>query len=215
MNIISYMVRGKDVFLAGFAGLLIGLLALPILLNLSFVGIFGDSWLALAGFAIGFAILTAAGMLVARSLSKYLPIFLQLAKFIVVGVLNTLVDLGVLNLLIFAVGITLGPAYVVFKSISFIAAVSNSYVWNKYWTFGSGNKDTKEIAQFFAVSIVGFFLNVGIASAIANFVSIAGFSPQLMANVGALSGTVLGLIWNFLGYKFIVFKKTQDTYGSL
>lgn len=196
--------------MAGFAGLLIGLLALPVLLNLNFAGILGDSWLALLGFALGLAILTAAGMLVALSLSKSLPILLQLAKFIVVGVLNTLVDLGVLNLLIFVAGITLGPLYVVFKSISFVAAVSNSYVWNKYWTFESGNKDTKEIAQFFAVSIVGFFINVGIASAIANFVSIAGFSDQLMANVGALSGTILGLIWNFLGYKFVVFKKAEN-----
>lgn len=198
----------KDVFWAGFAGLLIGLLAVPVLINLGYVGLLGSSPLALHGFVAGMAILTAAGMLVTLSLSKYLPILLQLAKFVVVGVLNTLVDLGVLNLLIFVTGTALGISYVVFKSISFVAAVSNSYVWNKFWTFKSGHKDTKEIVQFFAVSVIGFFINVGIASAIVYFVPRDGFSNQLMANVGALTGTVAGLIWNFLGYKFVVFKKT-------
>lgn len=26
-------------------------------------------------------------------------------------------------------------------------------------------------------------------------------------NIGALSGTAVGLIWNFIGYRFIVFKE--------
>ncbi len=198
----------KDTFWAGFAGLLIGLLALPILLNLSFAGVIGNSRLAPAGLVLGLAILTSAGMLVARLLSHFLPILLQLAKFVVVGVLNTLVDLGVLNLIIFIAGVTLGPLYVVFKSISFIVAVLNSYIWNKYWTFESGNKETKELLQFFAVSLIGFIINVGIASAVANFVFIPGFSDIRMANLGALTGTIFGLAWNFLGYKFVVFKKT-------
>ena len=105
---------------------------------------------------------------------------------------------------------TLGPFYVIFKSISFIAAVSNSYVWNKYWTFESKSSETKEIVQFFAVSVIGFLINVGIASSIANFVSVVGVSDKLMANFGALSGTIAGLMWNFLGYKFIVFKKSSQ-----
>lgn len=199
--------NNKDIFLAGFAGLLIGFLMLPILLNLSFADVFGNSWLGIAGFVIGITIVTMAGMFVAKSLALYLPVILQLAKFIVVGVLNTLVDLGVLNLLILITDVALGPLYVVFKSISFVAAVSNSYVWNKYWTFGSKNGETKEIVQFFAVSVIGFLINVGFASAIANFVSIVGVSDKLMANFGALAGTAVGLIWNFLGYKFVVFKK--------
>ena len=137
--------NNKDVFLAGLAGLLIGFLALPILLNLSFADVLGNSWLGISGFVIGIAILTVAGMFIAKSLALYFPLLLQLAKFIVVGVLNTLVDLGVLNLLILVTDVTLGPFYVIFKSISFIAAVSNSYVWNKYWTFESKSSETKEI----------------------------------------------------------------------
>ena len=32
-------------------------------------------------------------------------------------------------------------------------------------------------------------------------------SDQLWVNVAALCGTAIGLLWNFTGYKFLVFKK--------
>lgn len=205
----------KDVALSGLAGLLVGLLLLPIIFNIGsesavvfrIVSFFGNSWILLTGFALAFGCLTAASMVVARLLSHFLPILLQIAKFVVVGVLNTFVDLGVLNLLMLATGVVLGPMYIVFKSISFISGSLNSYVWNKYWTFESRRGEAKEVIQFFIVSIVGFLINVGIASAVANNVSIAGFSDKAMANIGALAGTIIGLTWNFLGYKFIVFSQ--------
>jgi putative flippase GtrA len=210
MNLVSYMVRGRDIFVAALAGLLIGFLSLPILLNLNLAGVLGDSWLKIIAFVFTFGILGAAGMLIARSLGQHFPILLQIAKFILVGGLNTLVDLGVLNVLILVTDVAVGPFYVVFKSISFVAAVSNSYIWNKYWTFQSKNNDSKEVVQFFVVSLIGFLINVGFASAIVSWVSIVGVSPKLMANLGALTGTFAGLAWNFIGYKFIVFKKSSS-----
>lgn len=144
---------------------------------------------------------------------KY-PIIGQFARFVVIGVLNTSIDLAVLNFLMFATGHSEGYYYSVFKAASFSAAVITSYFLNKHWAFGDKGKrkEIHKISQFMAVSIIGALINVGVASSVVLFlkpqlIEILPFSNQLWGNIGALCGTAIGLIWNFLGYKFIVFKK--------
>ncbi len=133
----------------------------------------------------------------------------QIVKFALVGIVNTAIDLGLLNILMWITNITMGVGYSFFKAISFTAAVVNSYFMNKYWTFGAKEeKIEREFYQFFIISIGGFIINVGSATIIVSVVpNFLGLSPQLWGNVGALVGTLLGLTWNFLGYKFIVFRK--------
>jgi len=136
----------------------------------------------------------------------------QAIKFILVGVLNTLVDLGVLNLLIWAFGIYSGFGYSAFKGISFTVAVINSYFLNKFWTFKMRETEgvKREFAQFFIVSLIGFGINVGVASFVVNVVGPQfGLGSKLWANVGAIYATFAAMSWNFLGYKFIVFKPNQ------
>jgi|SRR3989344_8261201 len=193
----------NDVLLGGLAGFLIGLLALPIFQNLGY----GLSLASGIGLAVALALITMAGVILAGILSRFLPIINQLARFVVVGGLNTLVDLGVLNIFIYLTGLAEGWPYIGFKSASFMVAVVNSYVWNKYWTFGSSSSEAKELVQFFAVSIVGFLINVGTAALVVNFGHFSGVTPAAAANIGALAGTILGLAWNFVGYKFFVFKR--------
>ena len=142
------------------------------------------------------------------------PIIKQAIKFILVGILNTFIDLGVLNILIWASGISAGLGYSAFKGISFTIAVINSYFLNKFWTFErretAGVK--REFSQFFVVSLIGFGINVGVASLVVNAIG-PQFSivPKLWANIGAICATLVGMTWNFLGYKFIVFKpKTNN-----
>jgi len=136
-------------------------------------------------------------------------IIIQIIKFGFVGAINTIIDLGILNILMFVTGVTGGILYSVFKAVSFIVAVTNSYFMNKRWTFGIKAKETsKEFSQFFLISIGGFIINVGAASVVVNLIpNFLNVSPQLWGNVGALVGTFFGLAWNFFGYKFIVFKK--------
>lgn len=136
-------------------------------------------------------------------------IFSQIIIFAFVGAINTTIDLAVLNILMFTTGISSGIFYSLFKAFSFTIAATNSYFMNKYWTFGSkGARTSKEFSQFFLISIGGFILNVGVASVVVNFIpNFLGVSGQLWGNVGALMGTLVGLVWNFVGYKFVVFRK--------
>jgi len=134
----------------------------------------------------------------------------QLFKFTLTGSLNTFIDFAVLNLLMNAFLITSGWYFSFFKIISFSCAAVNSYFWNKFWTFKKKETKvgTKEFSQFYLITGISLLLNVGIASLIVNVIGAQfGLSETLWANVGAFIGVLGAFIWNFLGYKFIVFKK--------
>ena len=208
-NFSNSLVSKKDYFLVVIIGFVSGLLILPIVKNIKF------NLTAVRGVVIVIAltVLAVIALWVAKIISKKIPMVLQIAKFVATGVLNTLLDIGVLNLLMFVFVANSGSSYSIFKGASFIIANINSYFWNKYWTFGSGKSaTTKEFGQFFAVSFVWFLMITGIASLIVNFIGpVGGISMTLWANVGAIMATLASLVWNFLGYKFIVFKKQQFT----
>jgi len=148
-----------------------------------------------------------------KKLLNHFPAIEQFAKFFVVGVMNTGVDLVILNILMFTTGLAQDLPYSFFKATSFLAAVIFSYYINKHWTFqDKSKKDTeKKFYQFIGVSIVGAIINVTVATIVVSIlrpmIGTEAISGQLWGNIGALCGTAIGLIWNFIGYKFWVFKK--------
>jgi putative flippase GtrA len=161
---------------------------------------------------IVFPVFCAIGMVVAYFLSKIIKVVYQAAKFVLVGGLNFLLDMGVLNFLIFATGISTGMVQSGFKSASFLVAVINSYLLNKYWTFKRTTNESapKEFLQFVAVSLVGFFINVATDYIFVNMVSPFGGMPlKTWAQFSAMLAAAIGMFWNFLGYKFIVFDEKK------
>ena len=196
----------NDLFYAAINGFIFGAL-IPIVLNNLGLKITGEIYLLVVA---AFTALAVVGVLIGFYLSRLIGFFYQLAKFCAVGAANFAVDFGVLNLLIFFTGLASGLPFTIFKSVSFIVAVTNSFFWNKLWTFQkkSGESASKDFAQFILVSFVGLLLNAGIASLIVNLVGpLSGISEKTWANIGTAVASVAVLTWNFLGYKFIVFKK--------
>ncbi|HZX12839.1 MAG TPA: GtrA family protein [Thermodesulfobacteriota bacterium] len=154
--------------------------------------------------------LAAIGVYGTFRLGRRHPVLFQFGKFITIGLSNSAIDFGILNLFIFATGVEKGYLYSIFKAISFLVAVTNSYLWNRFWTFKSQEtKETgKQFFQFLTISGVGFGINVLVASYVVNIIGPLGeISPRLWANIGAFIAIVISVFWNFLGYKFIVFKR--------
>lgn len=155
-------------------------------------------------------ILAVLAVFFSHFIGKKILVIFQIVKFALVGTLNAFIDLGVLNLLILVSGIATGFLFSVFKGISFLLATINSYFWNKFWTFRKRGTAPypKEFLQFFVITVIGFLINVGTASLIVNvFGPQFGMTENLWANVGAIFAAIIAAIWNFLGYKFLVFKK--------
>jgi len=159
---------------------------------------------------IFFPILALLGIWIAWLLGKKFLWIFQAAKFLLIGALATLVDLGVLNLLIWISGLAAGLPFSIFKGISFIVATCSKYLGDKLWAFekmeriGMG----KEFNQFFIVTLIGLGINIGAASLIVNVAGPQfGLTEKIWANIGAILAAFGSAVWNFFGYKFIVFKK--------
>ena len=148
-----------------------------------------------------------------KKLLERFPIIGQFFKFALIGFMNAAIDFGILNVLMYASGQAEGVYYTVFKTLSFTAAVIFSYNLNKRWTFKdiSEEERTKKFTQFLVISVIGAFINVTAATLTIFYIkpmfALPFLTDQLWGNIGAIVGSASGLVWNFLGYKFIVFKK--------
>ncbi|HZZ99488.1 MAG TPA: GtrA family protein, partial [Candidatus Paceibacterota bacterium] len=152
-------------------------------------------------------ILWILGVLLGYFLGQWFKFFEQFGKFSVIGVSNTTVDFGVLNLFIASTGYTSGGGYALIKVFAFMAALVCSYLLNKFWTFNGLIGGKGEFAKFVAVTLGSFAVNLGVSWAVATFVSpVLGLSLTQWANVANAAGVAVGLIFNFIGFKFIVFK---------
>ena len=195
----------KDLLFGGINGAIFGIMASLTLVNLSSLPVHP---IFIFLFFVLFAVI---GIAVGYALSRYIAsFFFQLAKFGAVGAANFSVDIGVLSLLIFLTNIASGPFFTLFKTISFFSAVINSYFWNKFWSFEDTSKHDikKEFVQFLTVSIIGAIVNVGTTHILVNVIgNISTFDDKMWATLSAAIAAVTVLLWNFLGYKFIVFKR--------
>lgn len=195
----------RDLLFAAINGAFIGILSPFIFANLSVTLPVSE-----VTFAFLLSLFSALGVAFGYFLSRFKPFFFELAKFGLIGVSNTIIDLGLFNLFIYFSHISDGYVVSIFKSISVFIAIISSFVWNKYWSFAKKDASNvgEEFTHFLMVSLIGLLLNVGVTSFIVNVLSApAGVPHKVWANVAALAASALVLTWNFIGYKFFVFKK--------
>lgn len=204
----------KDFYFSIATGLITGFSAWRIF---EYLEVFKYGGYSFAWFLVIVPVLWILGVNLGYFLGKWFGFFNQFGKFSAIGFTNAAVDFGVLNLLIANTDISSGGWYAVFKATSFMVAIIPSYFWNKYWTFSSGSGPSTssgsssggfEFAKFMSVAIVSIFINTGTASLVVNYINpLGGLNVQIWANVGAVAGSAVALIFSFVGFKVAVFKK--------
>jgi len=88
------------------------------------------------------------------------PLLTKFLRFGLVGTLNTIVDILVLNLLLWIYPTNDTWQILAFNSLACIVAACNSFVWNKVWTFQYREPLTAQLVLRFAgVSLVSMLGN--------------------------------------------------------
>lgn len=137
-------------------------------------------------------------------------------KFLVVGGLGAIIDLGLTNFLMIAVfHVQDGDVLLVTLSacLGFSAAVASNFFWNRYWTYPDSRTRSvrRQLVQFFVISLIGLgvrALTVGIfTNVFADVVrgalntvgaNLAGYTEYKMgANLAIMLALVIVAFWNF------------------
>jgi len=160
---------------------------------------------------VSFPILAIFGIWISYLIGKRYLVVYQLAKFLLIGAFFAIFDLIILNVLLEYFGISKGEGvkYAVFVATSFIVATTVKYTADKYWAFEKASREQMglEFGKFFAITLISGGIQVGVASFIfALAPSLFGMTELVAGNVGKIGGIIVASVWNFLGYKFIVFK---------
>jgi len=166
-------------------------------------------WVLYVAIPILALIVNFLGQLIGRKIS----VVAQFCRYATVGVANTLVDFGILNLLMWSTDIYRGKTLILLNSISFLIAVIHSYIWNKLWAFKGTQKSGifTQFTQFLVITLIGLLFNSGIVYIISSQMNpLFGLSIKVWTNIAKIIATAVSLIWNFIGYKFIVFKKKDE-----
>ena len=127
-------------------------------------------------------------------------------RFATVGIIGAVVDFGTFNLLTAFAGMTAVSASV----FSFIAAIINNFIWNRYWTYPDSRTKpiTRQVIQFSVVSIVGLLIRTPIIALLEPFLTqlftrllflpIGFITTEFLANNLALAiAVIVVMFWNF------------------
>ncbi|MBU3112641.1 GtrA family protein [Clostridium lacusfryxellense] len=90
--------------------------------------------------------------------NKSLSSVTQFIKYALVGAINTIIDIAILNTLSYATGITHGKILFIFNIIAFSVYSTCGYYLNKKFTFKDGRKDTSYF-EYASVLLFGMILN--------------------------------------------------------
>ena len=126
----------------------------------------------------------------------------KLAKFLVVGVINTLVGTAIM----FGLYNLAHCSYWVSSAANYILTSILSFFLNKYFTFESKEKSAAEVLRFAVNIAVCYLLAYGIARPLC-LAALAGASAAVRDNVSMFVGMCLFTGFNYLGQRFFAFKQ--------
>ncbi|MCI9598534.1 MAG: GtrA family protein [Firmicutes bacterium] len=133
---------------------------------------------------------------------------IKLIKFIVVGIVNTIVGTAIM----FGLYNLAGCSYWASSAANYILTSVLSYFLNKYFTFQHKGDNLKSAIRFAINIVVCYLLAYGIAKpAVISILS--GQSKTIQENVAMFAGMCLFVGFNYLGQRFFAFKETKEKEG--
>jgi putative flippase GtrA len=121
--------------------------------------------------------------------------WMQLLKFGLVGGSGYLINLAVFTLLADSAGLHHIPAAV----CAFVVALTNNFLWNRHWTFESGEGHAGfQAARFLAVSVAALLINLAVLELLISGTGMGNLTAQAIAVATAMPFNFLGnKLWTF------------------
>lgn len=138
-------------------------------------------------------------MIVTKLIDKSLP------KFLLVGIVNTIVGTAVM----FGLYNLAGCDYWISSAANYIVGSIVSYFLNKYFTFQNYEKSWKQVGKFVLNITICYLLAYGLAKPAVLWI-FSGLSTSLKENIAMLAGMGLFVIFNYLGQRFFAFRESTD-----
>ena len=140
----------------------------------------------------------------------------QLTRFGLVGGLNTLIDILVLNALLLLLPTTSIPTILLYNALAYGVGAGNSFVCNKYWTFKQQQRISRnELARFALATLLSMLLNSGMLWLAGLALHSLQLNPTLWANASKVLAISATMLISYLGMRLWVFaNKVQYEHTS-
>jgi len=139
----------------------------------------------------------------------------QVARFLSVGVANTLIDIVIYTCLALA-----GVPILLANFISTSAGMTFSFAANSRFTFrtrpSSRRALLRQVVSFLVVTGVGLWaLQPLVIIAVTPLIETVTSTTSVILVASKLAGIVVGLVWNYVGYRLVVFAPGGTTAVTL
>jgi putative flippase GtrA len=123
-------------------------------------------------------------------------------RFVLVGVINTLAGL----LIMFSLYNLAGLGYWLSSAINYLSTSVLSFFLNKYFTFKIQRYSVSMVVSFILTIICSYILAYSIAKPVVHAL-LRGYSLKIRDNVSLFAGMCVFTLLNYLGQRFIAFRK--------
>jgi putative flippase GtrA len=127
-----------------------------------------------------------------------------LLKFMLVGAVNTLVGSAIMFLLYNLAGLS----YWASSGANYFFTSILSFFLNKYFTFSAKNWSVKMVVYFALTIVVAYVTAYSIAKPLV-YLLLGAYPEKLRGNVSLLCGMCLFTGINYLGQRFLAFRRTK------
>ncbi len=126
----------------------------------------------------------------------------QFFRFLLVGVINTLVGTSVM----FALYNIAGAGYWLSSACNYLVGGTVSYFLNKYFTFSQKKRSIRYIVKFIANTVICYLLAYGIAKPMVLSVFADFGSLSVLENLAMLVGMCIYTLLGYFGQRYFVFR---------
>jgi putative flippase GtrA len=135
----------------------------------------------------------------------------RFSKFSIVGLSNSIVDIGVLNLFLWLEPTREVYLLVLYNGIALVLANVNSYVWNTLWTFrGRAEHDLRQVVLFSLQVLVNIGVSSGLFWALIHPVIVYTEVPTYLAgNIAKILSVTVASTISFFIMRYVVFSRKR------